>query len=136
MARPEKPKVSMNDPEFEVGDFERDTQLLLEQEEKISCVIPREPGSKKGVFYIVPLILNGYTFNVPTGKFVSLPESVYLVGVSSGKISPVRPQDHKYAPRNTVEPIDESGNSAINPIQIFNTKDPRYKAYAEAMGEA
>ncbi len=65
---------------------------------KMRINVPRPQHIKKGMFYSIPVTINGYTMTVPTGCFSSVPMEVYLILVRGGHIGPMRDEDMHEVP--------------------------------------
>ncbi len=70
----------------------------VNKQPKVRLQIRRPERIKKGMHYRIPVTINGYTWQVPTGQWVEVPEEVYLILVRSGHAQPVRPDDEHEVP--------------------------------------
>lgn len=70
----------------------------IRKQDRVKLMIPRPQHIKKGMHHSIPVTINEYTFKVPTGVWVDLPEEVYLILVRSGQVAPQREVDQNEVP--------------------------------------
>lgn len=101
------------------------TRDAINKQDKVRLMVPRPQHIKKGMHYKIPVTINGYSYQIPTGVWIELPEEVYLVLLRSGQCTPQRPGDELEVPAMVTmqgpeyELMSQGGaGSMSNPVQV------------------
>jgi hypothetical protein len=85
------------------------TKALLDEQQKFTILIPDDQNADERHNLIpVPIMVNGYRYEIARNESVEVPETIYIQAVIAGYVQPLRKEDQVYRPRKTVPTLSET----------------------------